>query len=86
MIVMIYVEHVSDPQDLNQYRQQISLDMVPYCTRRVVQMVTLLFLIICRLISFEDVRNYLSHIIYILTFDFFLNFLLFSPSFGRTDG
>ena len=30
-----------------------------------------------RLISVEDVRNYLSHIIYILIFDFFLNFLLF---------
>ena len=29
-----------------------------------------------RLISVEDVRNYLSHIIYILIFDFFLNFLL----------
>ena len=29
-----------------------------------------------RLISVEDVRNYLSHIIYILIFDF-LNFLLF---------
>ena len=31
----------------------------------------------CRLISVEDVRNYLSHIIYIFIFDFFLNFLLF---------
>ena len=30
-----------------------------------------------RLISVEDVRNYLSHIIYILIFDFLLNFLLF---------
>ena len=30
-----------------------------------------------RLISVEDVRNYLSHIIYILIFDFFFNFLLF---------
>ena len=30
-----------------------------------------------RLISVEDVRNYLSHIIYILIFDFFLNFLSF---------
>ena len=30
-----------------------------------------------RLISVEDVRNYLSHIIYILIFDFFLDFLLF---------
>ena len=30
-----------------------------------------------RLISVEDVRNYLSHIIFILIFDFFLNFLLF---------
>ena len=29
------------------------------------------------MISVEDVRNYLSHIIYILIFDFFLNFLLF---------
>ena len=32
---------------------------------------------IARLISAEDVRNYLSHIIYILIFDFFLNFLSF---------
>ena len=30
-----------------------------------------------RLISVKDVRNYLSHIIYILIFYFFLNFLLF---------
>ena len=30
-----------------------------------------------RLISVEDIRNYLSHIIYILIFYFFLNFLLF---------
>ena len=30
-----------------------------------------------RLISVEDVRNNLSHIIYILIFDFFLNFLLY---------
>ena len=30
-----------------------------------------------RLISVEDVRNDLSHIIYILIFDFFLKFLLF---------
>ena len=30
-----------------------------------------------RLISVEDVRNYLSHIIYIFIFYFFLNFLLF---------
>ena len=30
-----------------------------------------------RLISAGDVRNYLSHIIYVLIFDFFLNFLLF---------
>ena len=29
-----------------------------------------------RLLSVEDVRNYLSHIIHILFFDFFLNFLL----------
>ena len=27
--------------------------------------------------SVEDIRNYFSHIIYILNFDFFLNFLLF---------
>ena len=31
----------------------------------------------CRLVSVEDVRNYFSHIIHILNFDFFLNFLLF---------
>ena len=35
------------------------------------------FKVFYRLISVEDVRNYLSHIIYILIFDFFLNFLLF---------
>ena len=34
-------------------------------------------LIWVRLISVEDVMNYLSPIIYILIFDFFLNFLLF---------
>ena len=33
--------------------------------------------IFCRLISVEDVRNYLSHIMYILIFDLFLNFVLF---------
>ena len=32
---------------------------------------------VVRLISVKDVRNYLSHIIYILIFDFCLNFLLF---------
>ena len=34
-------------------------------------------ILLLRLISVEDVRNYLSHIIYILIFDFFLNFLSF---------
>ena len=33
-----------------------------------------------RLISVEDVRNYLSHIIYILIFDFFLIFYYLSDS------
>ena len=40
----------------------------------------------CRLIPVEDVRNYLRHIIYILIFDFFLNFQSFvrlkTPTFS----
>ena len=37
----------------------------------------LMFYVVVRLISVEDIRSCLSHIIYILIFDFFLNFLLF---------
>ena len=39
-----------------------------------------------RLISTEDVRNYLSHIIYNLIFDIFLNFLLDSDIFKMLEG
>ena len=40
-----------------------------------------------RLISVEEVRNYLSHIIYILIFDFFLNFPIIcqTPDFNIQD-
>ena len=41
--------------------------------RSLIRMLPFLF----GLISVEDVRNYLSHVIYILIFDFFLNFLFF---------
>ena len=39
-----------------------------------------------RLISTEDARNYLSHIIYNLIFDIFLNFLLDSDIFKMLEG
>ena len=56
---------------------QISLSENAHYRNTTVTIALFNYIRLCRLISVEDVRNYLSDIIYLLIFYFFLNFLLF---------